>query len=65
MKVAVGVAVGATLHGVGLDKLKFQDVFGDPLFPTAVYNPDLGFEPLRECYVFTESCADEPQVANV
>ncbi|CAK9089626.1 unnamed protein product [Durusdinium trenchii] len=37
------------------------DVFGDPLFPTAVYNPDLGFEPLRECYVFTESCADEPQ----
>ncbi|CAE7859661.1 amy, partial [Symbiodinium microadriaticum] len=36
------------------------DVFGDPLFPTAEYDPGRDEPPLRECYVLVEVCADEP-----
>lgn len=36
-----------------------EEIFGDPLFPTAAYDPGLNLEPLRECYVMMESCTEE------
>ena len=38
---------------------KKQEIFGDPLFPTASFDPGLNLEPLRECYVLVENCNDE------
>ena len=35
------------------------EIFGDPLFPTASFDPGLNLEPLRECYVLVENCNDE------
>lgn len=40
---------------------KKQEIFGDPLFPTASFDPGLNLEPLRECYVLVENCNDEAE----
>ena len=40
-------------------KKNHQEIFGDPLFPTASFDPGLNLEPLRECYVLVENCNDE------
>lgn len=40
-------------------KRNHQEIFGDPLFPTASFDPGLNLEPLRECYVLVENCNDE------